>query len=254
MTLFTTPTLEQTNHIFSVASIDFGLSSSNPILYKSMCEDTMLRLHFNSRLSIWHSHIVRRCAYARWSWTMIKHLKNLGIPDEVQWINYNDGIKIMPNIRSKDESILFNQFQYFSSDFFYRIGTILETFGHIINDSLIFEKEDRKVSFDKSVSKLKNNHNSLCLELKLLTENEYYEKYKKIRNSDTHREQSGLLSGNTKYFEENSCIGISFGIGNYLDSSYQIKVADEIYSVLNKISQSIIKYKISIDKEFDNTI
>lgn len=129
-----------------------------------------------------------RIADAGISYMFMMHFYNKGIPDKHWFISpgrSGSSVEYFPDFEDKHHEIK-RWFDYYSDVFYYKLFSALDIIGHILNNTQGLKIPKDKVSFARSLEKLKGVNGGLYSNLNDIREDQVFKKASKIRNDITH--------------------------------------------------------------------
>lgn len=222
--IFNVPTKEEYEKIVDDYPLDEqSILSLDNFNFTLQPENSIENMYANNQIQTWHTHLANRIYQARWSWVMLNHSFNQGIPDDEWYISpgrSGSSIEYFPHFE-KDHHIRKAQFDYFSDIFYYKLFSAWDNLGHILNN--MYGLEIKKPDFHRVVEKLKDVRPDLHSNLNYLIESDGFQKMKEFRHSSTHNELIGHVGSGMSKFSTSTASGITFGVGSYI-ASEEVKI------------------------------
>lgn len=160
-----------------------------------------------------------------------------GIPDDKWWSQDADGIKYFTNFEPKHHLIKAN-FDYYADFFYYKVFSVLDILGQIMNIAFNLKMPIEKVTFYRACTQIKTVNVSIYDSLNLIINENEYRKARKIRDALTHKYSPFEIGPPVSKISANS---ISLGIGQYTTSTEIKENAACIVELLAKTIQAIKK-------------
>lgn len=245
--LFDIPTKEEYKNLLDNYPFDESILSLDNFQYTLYPEGDTENLYAKKQILTWYIHLKNRMYQVRWSWVLLNHLFNQGIPDDEWYISPGkDGrssVEYFPHFEKQHFQIK-TQFDYFSDIFYYKIFSAWDTLGHILNN--MYGLNIKRADFYKAVQALKNVRPDLYSNLNDLIESEDFKIMRDFRHSITHNELIGNISSGVAKFSDSSARGVTFGVGDYTTSAQIKENADESLKLFTQTIE-FIKEQVQID-------
>lgn len=244
--IFDVPTKEEYKNLLDSYPFDESVISSDSFNYTIHPENSIELLYASNQIQTWQIHLANRMYQTRWSWVLLNHLFNKGIPDDEWYISpgkSGSSVEYFPHFE-KNHHIIKAQFDYFSDVFYYKLFSAWDNLGHILDN--MYGLEIKKVDFHKAVEALKDVKSTLHSNLNSLMESEDFKNMKEFRHSSTHNELLGNVGSGMAKFSNKTASGITFGVGNYT-TSLQIKNNADKSLILLTQAIEFIKEQVQID-------
>ncbi len=191
--MFDVPTKEEYKNLIDAYPFNESIICLDSFRYTVHSENSIELLYASNQIQTWQIHLANRMYQTRWSWVLLNHLFNKGIPDEEWYISpgrSGSSIEYFPHFE-KNHHLIKAQFDYFSDIFYYKLFSAWDTLGHILNE--MYDLDVKRVDFHKAVEALKDTRPTLHSNLSNLKESEDFQKMREFRHSSTHNELVGNI-------------------------------------------------------------
>jgi hypothetical protein len=190
----------------------------------------------------WLYHFRQRLDDLKTGYIFSKYYYEQGIPDEEWVVNRDGGWQYFPHFN--DHHFLIKQwFDFYSDVTYYKMFTIWDTFGHVVNSKYHLGIKQRDVTFSKALESLKQKDFALHTKLRDIKDSLEFKKSRTIRDNITHNylpSRPGLI-GNRQTNDKNvPGLVISFEINRYITSSDIIRNIDELLKLLKQALENLL--------------
>ena len=182
--LFEYPTEEEWNEISKSHPFEKLIISRENFFIGGKGVENFIKHNITSR---WVNYLIGRLFEVRKSFVFMIYYFNKGIPDD-EWKKNGDdgGIEYFTKPMTNRQLHIMSEFCYYVDIFYYKIFSVFDSLGHLLNEMFSLGLIDNNVNFKSAIKKLKNNNGDLYAELTKIRGNHEFVKANKLRNYFTH--------------------------------------------------------------------